>query len=101
MSKPNTYLMFSKLTERGRDRVRSHPERILEVNNEVEARGCRLVAQYALMGEYDFVTVIEAPDNGEMSRIAIELGARGTIDTTTYAAIPIDEFIEIMRNHSD
>ncbi len=95
--KVNTYIMFSKLTERGRDRVRTHPERILEVNHEVELRGCHVVAQYAMMGDHDFVTIIEAPDNGEMSRIAIELGARGTIDTTTYAAIPIEEFIEIMR----
>ena len=94
----NTYIMFSKLTERGRDRVRTHPERILEVNNEVEARGCHVVAQYAMMGNHDFVTIIEAPDSGEMSRIAIELGARGTIDTTTYTAIPIKEFIKIMQN---
>ncbi len=97
--KVNTYLMFSKLTERGRDRVRTHPERILEVNNEVEMRGCHVVAQYAIMGQYDFVTIIEAPDNGEMSRIAIELGARGTIDTETYSAIPISEFIETMRTN--
>ncbi len=97
--KINTYIMFSKLTERGRDRVRTHPERILEVNNEVELRGCHVVAQYAMMGNHDFVTIIEAPDNGEMSRIAIELGARGTIDTTTYSAIPIDEFIEIMQQN--
>ena len=95
--KVNTYIMFSKLTERGRDRVRTHPERILEVNHEVETRGCNVVAQYAMMGDYDFVTIIEAPDNGEMSRIAIELGARGTIDTTTYSAIPIEKFIEIMQ----
>ena len=94
----NTYIMFSKLTERGRDRVRTHPERILEVNHEVEMRGCHVVAQYSMMGDYDFVTIIEAPDNGEMSRIAIELGARGTIDTTTYSALPIKEFIEIMKN---
>ncbi len=99
--KVNTYIMFSKLTERGRDRVRTHPERILEVNNEVEMRGCHVVAQYALMGDFDFVTIIEAPDNGEMSRIAIELGARGTIDTTTYAAIPINQFIEIMQGDGE
>lgn len=94
---PNTYLMLSRLTERGRDRVRSHPERILEVNNEVEARGCHVVAQYALMGQFDFATIIEAPDNGAMMRIGVELGARGTIETTTYAAIPTDEYIAIMK----
>lgn len=95
--RPNTYLMLSRLTERGRDRVRSHPERILEVNNEVELRGCHVVAQYALIGSYDFATIIEAPDNGAMMRIGIELGARGTIETTTFAAIPTDQFIEMMH----
>lgn len=98
---PNTYIMLSRLTERGRDRVRSHPERILEVNHEVETRGCHVVAQYALIGDFDFATVIEAPDNGAMMRIGIELGARGTIETTTYAAIPTEQFIEMMRNASD
>ena len=98
---PNTYIMLSRLTERGRDRVRSHPERILEVNHEVEMRGCHVVAQYALIGDFDFATVIEAPDNGAMMRIGIELGARGTIETTTYAAIPTEQFIEMMRNASD
>ena len=97
---PNTYIMLSRLTERGRDRVRSHPERILEVNHEVEMRGCHVVAQYALMGDFDFATVIEAPDNGAMMQIGIELGARGTIETTTYAAIPTEQFIELMRNAS-
>ena len=98
---PNTYIMLSRLTERGRDRVRSHPERILEVNHEVEMRGCHVVAQYALIGDFDFATVIEAPDNGAMMRIGIELGARGTIETTTYAAIPTEQFIDMMRNASD
>lgn len=98
---PNTYIMLSRLTERGRDRVRSHPERILEVNHEVEMRGCHVVAQYALIGDFDFATVIEAPDNGAMMRIGIELGARGTIETTTYAAIPTEQFIDMMRQAND
>ena len=98
-SSPNTYLMLSRLTERGRDRVRSHPERILEVNNEVELRGCHVVAQYALIGGFDFATIIEAPDNGAMMRIGLELGARGTIETTTYAAIPTTEFIQMMKEN--
>lgn len=100
-TQPNTYLMLSRLTDRGRDRVRSHPERILEVNHEVEMRGCHVVAQYALMGEYDFATVIEAPDNGAMMQISIELGARGTIETTTYSAIPTEQFIKMMIDARD
>ncbi len=91
------YMMLSRLTERGRDRVKDHPERILEVNHEVEQRGCAVVAQYALMGQYDFVTIIRAPSNEAMHRLAIELGARGTIETQTYPAIPTEEFINAMK----
>ncbi len=91
------YMMLSRLTERGRDRVKDHPERILEVNHEVEQRGCSVVAQYALMGMYDFVTIIKAPSNEAMHRLAIELGARGTIETQTYPAIPTEDFINAMK----
>lgn len=92
-----TYVMLSRLTERGRDRVKTHPERILEVNHEVEQRGCTVVAQYALMGRYDFVTIIQAPSNAAMHRLAIDLGARGTIETQTYPAIATDDFISAMK----
>lgn len=95
------YMMLSRLTERGRDRVKDHPERILEVNHEVEQRGCIVVAQYALLGQFDFVTIIKAPDNEAMHRLAIELGARGTIETQTYPAIPTEDFINAMKQGRD
>ena len=96
-----TYMMLSRLTERGRDRVKNHPERILEVNHEVEQRGCIVVAQYALMGQYDFVTIIKAPSNAAMHKLAIDLGARGTIETQTFPAIPTDDFIAAMKDSMD
>lgn len=91
------YLMLSKLTERGRDRIKHDPERIMKVNLEIEDQGCRVVSQYALLGRYDFATVIEAPDNAHMSRLAIDLGARGTIETETLPAEPTDTFIDSMK----
>jgi uncharacterized protein with GYD domain len=95
------YMMLSRLTERGRDRVKNHPERILEVNHEVEQRGCLVVAQYALMGPHDFVTIIKAPNNAVMHKLAIDLGARGTIETETYPAMPTDDFIAVMKESGD
>ena len=91
------YLMLSKLTERGRDRVKHDPDRIGQVNLEIEDQGCKVVSQYALLGRYDFATIIEAPDNARMSRLAIDLGARGTIETETLPAEPTDEFISAMK----
>ncbi len=91
------YLMLSKLTERGRDRIKHNPDRITQVNLEIEEQGCSVVSQYALLGRYDFATLIEAPDNAHMSRLSIDRGARGTIETETLPAEPIELFIEAMK----
>lgn len=91
------YLMLAQLTDRGRKTVQENPDRILEVNEEIAQRGARIVAQYALLGEYDFATILEAPDNWNMHRLAINLGARGTIDTMTMPALRINDFIEFMK----
>ncbi len=92
------YLMLSKLTERWRDLIKHDPDRITQVNVEIEDQGCRVISQYALLGRYDFATMIEAPDNAHMSRLAIDLGARGTVETETLPAEPTDLFIESMKS---
>ena len=95
------YLMLSNLTDKGRQRVKSHPERINEVNAEVEARGFKIVAQYALLGEYDFATILDVPDNWNMARLAMDLSARGTIEPHTFPALRTDEFIRFMQAEHD
>jgi uncharacterized protein with GYD domain len=83
--------MLTKLTDEGRKTIKSNPKRIQEVNKEVEAMGVKILCQYFLLGPYDFVNILEAPDNKVMSKVALELGARGTVETMTMAAMPIDE----------
>jgi uncharacterized protein with GYD domain len=85
------YVMLTKLTDEGRKTIKSNPKRIQEVNKEVEAMGVKILCQYFLLGPYDFVNILEAPDNKVMSKVALELGARGTVETMTMAAMPIDE----------
>jgi len=92
-----TYVMLTTLTDEGRKTIKGNPERIKEVNKEVESMGAKLLSQYALMGPYDFVNVLEAADNEAVARIAMELGARGTLQTMTMAAIPVDEFIKSLK----
>jgi uncharacterized protein with GYD domain len=87
------YVMLTTLTDEGRKTIKDNPKRIKQVNKEVEALGVKIIAQYALLGPYDFVNILEAPDNRTVSRVAVELGSRGTLQTMTMAAIPIDEFI--------
>jgi uncharacterized protein with GYD domain len=91
------YILLSNLTDEGWKTIREKPERIKEVNKELEAFGVRVVNQYAVLGAYDFASVVEAPDNKTIGRVSIELGSRGTVKITSMAAIPIDEFITSMK----
>ena len=92
-----TYILLSKLTPEGRKTIKRKPERIREVNKEIETFGARVVAQYAVLGQYDFVNIVEAPDNEAISRVSMELGSRGTIEITSLPAIPVDKFILMAR----
>lgn len=85
------YVMLTSLTDEGRKTVKSNPKRLKEVNQEVEAMGVKIVAQYALLGPYDFINILEAPDNKTITKVALELGSRGTLQTMTMAAMPVDE----------
>ena len=91
------FLMFSTLGPDGAATLREHPERLKAVNAEVEALGVHVLEQFALLGPYDFCNVLEAPDETTMAKVALVLGARGTVKTLTMAAIPIDEYIEALR----
>ncbi len=94
------YLMLTKLTEQGRRTIRDNPDRIKEVNREIEgmASNAKVTAQWFLLGPYDFASIVEAPDNWNMSRIAMELGARGTVETLTMPALRIEDFITFMES---
>jgi uncharacterized protein with GYD domain len=92
--------MLSRLTDEGRKTLKERPGRLEAVNKEVEAMGARVTAQYALLGEYDFVNVIEAPSNEVIARISVELGSRGTLEITTYPAMSTSQFSEMLLGHS-
>ena len=86
------YIMLSTLTDEGRKTIKMRPERIKEVNKEIEKMGVKVLEQYAVLGPYDFVNIVEAASNETISRVSIELGSRGTVKIMTLAAIPIDKF---------
>ena len=95
-----TYIMLSTLTDDGRKTLKERPERLREVNKEVESMGARVIAQYAVMGGYDFVNIIEAPTNEVMARLAVELGSRWSIKITTLPAISVDDFVSILSGQA-
>ena len=88
------YVMLSKLTDAGRKTIMKNPGRIWEVNQEVEDMGAKIISQYALLGEYDFINILEASNNTVIARVASALGSRGSIQPLTLAAITIEDLVK-------
>jgi uncharacterized protein with GYD domain len=88
-----TYIMLSTLTAEGGQTLHAHPERLGQVNAEVERMGCHVIAQYATLGQYDFVTVVEAPDNESVAHLSVDLGSRGTMKVMTLPALSGEAFM--------
>ena len=91
------YVMMTNLTDEGRKTVKANPQRIREVNKEVEAMGVKILAQYVVLGQYDFINILEASSNEVVAKVATELGSRGTLQTTTMAAMKLDEYIKSLE----
>ena len=87
------YVMLSKLTTDGRKTLMNNPKRIFEVNQEVEAMGAKVLAQYSVLGKYDFVNILEAPNNEVIARVSSQLGSRGTLEPMTMAAMSMEDFV--------
>lgn len=87
------FIMLARLSAEGVRSLKNNPHRIQEVNQEVEQFGARVVQQYALLGPYDFITVLEAPDPETVSRVSVELASRGAASYETLTAISVDEFV--------
>lgn len=91
------YVVLSRLTDEGRKTLKSKPERVKEVNDEISRMGANVVHQFALLGKYDFLTILDAKDDVTVARIMVELGSRGTLETMTLSAIPVDDFLASLK----
>jgi uncharacterized protein with GYD domain len=91
-----TFVMLTNLTADGVRTLKNNPGRVAEVNKEVEQIGARVVAQYATLGQYDFVTIVEAPDEQTMAKVSVELGSRGTMTSQTLTALPSDQLADAL-----
>lgn len=91
-----TYVMLTNLTADGVRTLKNNPGRVAEVNQEVEQIGAKVLTQYATLGQYDFVTVVEAPDEKTMAKVSVELGSRGTMSSQTLTAIPSDQLTDAL-----
>jgi uncharacterized protein with GYD domain len=92
-----TYVMLSNLTDEGAKTLKQNPARLQEVNQEIEKLGAKVTAQYATLGPYDFVNIVEAPDNATIARVSATLGARGSVRLLTLPAIPVPDFLKSLK----
>ena len=88
-----TYIMLTSFTADGVKTLKNNPGRVQEVNTEMEQLGVKVLSQWATLGQYDFISIVEAPDEQTMAKVSVELGSRGTAKYETLTAIPIDDFI--------
>lgn len=95
------YILLSKLTPEGRKTLKERPHRIKEVDKELEKRGVKVLDQFATLGQYDFVNIVDAPDNETIGEVSIDLCARGTVDIITLPAISVDSFIKSFKGGKD
>lgn len=90
------YLMLSTLSEQGLQTLRANPDRVREVNRDVEEMGAKVVHQWFVLGPYDFVSIIEAPDASTIARISVALGARGSVHTQSYEMLEVDDLLNLL-----
>jgi len=92
-----TYIVLSTLSEQGLQTLRANPQRLLEVNRDVEELGAKVLHQWFMLGPFDFVNVVEAPDAAVIARVSIALGSRGSVHTQSYEAIDVEAFLKILE----
>ncbi|MEM0374194.1 MAG: GYD domain-containing protein [Sulfolobaceae archaeon] len=92
------FIVLSRLTDEGAETILKNPDRIREVNKEFESYGAKVLEQYVVFGDFDFVNIVEVQDPEKFLKALVELNSRGTIRTTSYLAIKVDRFIEIMKS---
>ncbi len=93
-----TYIVLSRLSEQGLQTLRANPERLRQVNRDVEELGAKVLQQWFMLGPYDFLNIVEAPDAATIARLSIALGARGSVHTESYEAIDVDAFLKILEH---
>lgn len=91
------YIILTNLTDEGRKTIKENPARLLEVNKELEKMGVKVKQQFAVLGPYDFVNIIEAPDNETVMKMSVELGARGSLHLLSLPAVPVEDMIKVMK----
>jgi uncharacterized protein with GYD domain len=91
------YIIISTLTDDDAKTLKANAGRIKEVNAELKDMGINVLEQYAVLGNFDFLTIVEANDETTMTKAIVEIASRGSIKTATYSAIPIDEFIKSLK----
>jgi uncharacterized protein with GYD domain len=92
------YLMLSSLSEQGLQTLRANPDRVREVNKDVEEMGARVLHQWFVLGPYDFVNIIEAPDASTIARLSVALGARGSVHTQSYEMLEVDDLLNLLSS---
>ena len=91
------FILLSTLTEQGVRTLKSNPERLRQVNQDIEELGCKVLHQWATLGEFDFVNIVEAPDVATVAKVSVAISARGSTRIETLPALEVDDFLRTLE----
>lgn len=91
------YIIISNLTDEGAKTLKKNPGRVKEVNTELKNMGVEVIDQYAVLGNFDFLSIVEADDETKITKAIVEIASRGSIKTVTYKVMEIDDFIKALK----
>ena len=91
------FILLSTLTQQGVQTLKSNPERLRQVNQDLEELGCKVLHQWATLGEFDFVNVVEAPDIATVAKVSVQISSRGSARIETLPALDVDDFLRTLE----
>ena len=93
-----TYIMLARFTQQGIQHIKESPNRLNAGKQAFRSMGAELKEFYLVSGQYDIVTIFEAPDDETMAKVVLALGSKGNVKTETLRAFTEDEYVKLVSD---
>ena len=91
-----TYIILLRWTQQGIADIKNGPARLDAAKQAFQARGAEIKAHYLVMGQYDLVSIVEAPDDETLAKLVLSVGSLGSVSSETLRAFTEDEYRQIV-----
>ena len=92
-----TFIRLVSMTEQGVKNILKFSEQVAEAKKILEANNARFIEVYATLGRYDFVAIIDAPDEKAIAKVSALIASQGNFRAETLPAVPLEEFTKAIE----